>query len=58
MAVGCHQILERHRLEGAGQGQNALGRLGAGLGVEPGARHRLDRDPHAPGQLLDAVQLR
>ena len=44
---GAAQVLERHRLERAGQGQHALGRLGAGLGVEPGPGHGLDRDPHA-----------
>ena len=52
------QVLEGDRLERAGQRDDPLGRLGAGLGVEAGPRHRLDRDPQAGGQLLDPVELR
>ncbi len=58
MPVGPGQVLEGDGLERPGQGEHALRRLGAGLGVEPGPRHRLDGDPQAPGQLLDPVQLR
>ena len=58
MPVGRHQVFERHRLERAGQCQHALGRLGPGLGVEARPRHGLDRDTHAPGQLLNAIELR
>ena len=55
---GAAQVLECDGLERAGQGQDALGRVGAGLGVEPGPGHGLDRDPQPAGQLLDAVELR
>ena len=56
--VRAGQVLEGDGLERSGQGEHALRRLGAGLGVEPGPGHGLDGDPQAGGQLLDAVQLR
>ena len=51
------EILERDGFERAGQRHDALGRLGAGLCVETGAGHRLDRHPQAGRQLLDAIEL-
>ena len=51
------EVLERHRLDRGGHGHHALGRLGPGLGVEPGPGHGLDGHPHAGGQLFNAVQL-
>ena len=56
-AAGRAEIFEGHRFDRRGQGHDALGRLGAGLGIEPGAGHGLDRDPQAGGQLLDAIEL-
>ena len=55
---GGAEVLEGHRLDRAGQGDDALRGLGAGLGIEAGVRHGLDGNPHPGGQLLDLVQQR
>ena len=47
VAIGPGQVLEGNRLERAGQGQDTLGCVRAGLGVQPGPGHRLDGDPEA-----------
>ena len=46
------------RARAGGPAPGPPGRLGAGLGVEPGPGDRLDRDPEPCRQLLDPVQLR
>ena len=56
--LGGAEVLERHRLDRAGERQDALGRLGPGLGVEPMPGHRLDGHPQPGRQLLNAIQLR
>ena len=55
---GRAEVRERDRIEGAGQRDDALGRLGAGLSVEAGAGDRLDRDAASCGELLYAIELR
>jgi hypothetical protein len=51
------KVYEGDRIEGAGQRDDALGRVGAGLCIETGSGHGLDGDAALCGELLDAVEL-
>jgi hypothetical protein len=54
---GAAEFFEGDRLEGAGERDDALGGVGAGLGIESGAGDRLDGNPALGGQLLNLVEL-
>ena len=55
--AGHAQVVEGDRLDRPGQGEDALGGVRAGLGLERGLRHRLHPDLASCRQGLDLVEL-
>lgn len=56
--AGPEQVVERDVGQGAGERDHALGRVGAGDGVELAPTHHLHQDARLTGQLADVVEHR